>query len=161
MTSEREVRLYIKALSFAIKMEEDSTVFYENASEIVGESNARRIFHELKAEEIRHANILMDFRTRLSATIKLDPENATLGSIMQIEMSSFLLPHELNEGTSIKDALTLAIKREEKAADLFHNLANITANDGLSALYGRLRREEEKHLALLEEVYEKVIGQKD
>ena len=92
MTGEREARLYINALSFAIKMEEDSTVFYENASEIVGDSNVRRIFRELKAEEIRHTNILMDYRKRLSSAIKLDPGDTTLESVMQIDMSGRLLP---------------------------------------------------------------------
>ena len=56
------------------------------------------------------------------------------------------------------DALILAMKREDKAYELYSLLAEISEDDDLSVLFLGLAREEQQHRTKIEKTYQSLFG---
>jgi len=157
LPGEQEIRSYVNSLDIAIEKERDSYTFYEKASETVTNMGVREFFKELKEEEIRHERILTDYRDRITAENRIDPADLSIRNVRDLGISRTLLSLDMDGDTGIQDALIIAMKREEKAVELFHNLSVTTPDAGLKALFEKLREEEIKHLKRIETMYDDVI----
>ena len=157
MPGEQEIQTYVNSLDIAIKKEQESNAFYKKASETVTNIGVREFFRELMEEEIKHEKILTDYRDRLLSEKKVDPSDLSIRNLRDLGISRTLLSLDMDDDTTIQDALIIAMKREEKAVELFHNLALTTPDAGLKALFEKLREEEIKHLKRIESIYDDVI----
>ena len=157
MPGNSEIQAYVNSLDIAIRKEQDSYGFYRKAGETVTNMGVREFFKELMNEEIRHEKILTDYRDRITAEKKIDPTDLSIRNVKDLGISRTLLSLDMDEDTSIQDALIIAMKREEKAVELFHNLAAVTTEEGLRTLFEKLREEEIKHLKRIETMYDDFI----
>ncbi len=121
------------------------------------DTGVREFFKELMEEEIRHEKILTDYRNRLTADSKIDPAALSIQNIRDLGISRTLLSLDMDGDSKIQDALIIAMKREEKAVEMFHNLAVTTPDPGLKGLFEKMREEEIIHLKRIETIYDDVI----
>jgi len=157
LSGNSEIQAYVNSIDIAIKKEQDSYAFYEKAAGTVTNTGVRGFFKELMDEEIRHERILTDYRNKITEEEKVDPTDLSIRNVKELGISRTLLSLDMDEDTTIQDALIIAMKREEKAVELFHNLAAVTTDDGLRTLFEKLREEEIKHLKRIETMYDDVI----
>ena len=151
MTANPEIKVYVNSIDIAIQKEQDSYGFYKQAADTVSNMGVSGFFKELMNEEIRHEKILTDYRGKITAEEKVNPADLSIRNAHELGISRSLLSLDMDSDTTIQDALIIAMKREEKAVDLFHNLALTTNHDGLKQLFEKLREEEIKHLKRIEQ----------
>jgi len=104
-------------VKYAIKQEIESYEFYKDAAKKVKLNNLVEIFEDLARKGLENKEILDEFLD--SGGKKLD-----LSETEDYGVSEILDMPELTTNMKSKDAINLAIKREEKAMDMYQNLYN-------------------------------------
>jgi len=134
---------------FAVDKEREAVAFYEDAANQESYSGARKAFQEFASEERRHQNLLeglLTGETRLS--------DYKFEWIPDIKRSNYIEDMTYEKGMPYPDILRLAMKREEKALQLYRDLYDKTDNEELRKVLNLLRQEEAKHKLALETLYD-------
>jgi rubrerythrin len=134
---------------FAIDREREAIAFYEDASNQETYSGAKKTFKEFANEERKHEALLEGLitgETRLS--------EYKFEWIPDIKRSNYLEDMTYEKGMAYPDILRLAMKREEKALQLYRDLSQKTDNEELLKVLKLLRQEEAKHKLALETLYD-------
>ena len=136
-------------IEFAIDNEVESYEFYRDAAEKVEDNNLKEIFKDLAAEELEHKRFLKEF-------LESDENEIVLNDFTDYNIAETLNTPELDVEMSFKDAISLAIKKEEEAMVMYGVLAE-DSNDGeVKKMFLGLREMEQMHKAELEEIYTNV-----
>lgn len=149
--------MYKHALTVAIEKEQDSYKFYERAKNTVQNPGIKDFFNWLMEEEVRHEDILTNFRDKVLVDEDLHGEELAIAGINDLGIGKYLVLEDIDEDSGYQDALILAMKREEKAVLLFTDLEAATPHPALKELLGKLKEEEIKHLKRLEQKYDEDI----
>jgi rubrerythrin len=149
--------MYKRALTIAIEKEQDSYKFYEKAMNTVQNPGIKGFFKWLMEEEIRHEDILTNFRDKVLVEEELQSQDLAIKGINDLGIGKYLVPEDIDEDSGYQDALILAMKREEKAVLLFTDLEAATPHTQLKELLGKLKEEEVRHLKRLEQKYDEDI----
>ncbi len=112
-----------KLIDFAIEQENAAYAFYKAAAEKVTNPGVKQLFEELAQDENGHANLLEMYR-----------RNKALGSIFKTQVIDYKIAETqdmpaLSTDMKPADAIAIAMKREQQAAELYRSLAK-NANDG-------------------------------
>ncbi len=148
----------LNALSIALKKEEDSFAFYKNAEKTVMFKPLKTLFRDLAKEEVKHKSIIVKEMKKLEGGAK-KVDSLTKSSTAQKDygLSKYLLPQNVKPSMGYQDALIVAMKREEKAVELFDYLRSITTDKKLKDTFKTLYDWEVLHLRMLEEKYDEDI----
>ena len=151
---ENGFKTFAEVIGFAVMREEESHLFYKDLAEKTTDPFLQPLFSEFAKEELKHKERLL---------------NINVGALEQ--MFEKILEKQVDLGIAKKagsvepdpqmafaDALVLAMKREDKAFELYSLLAEICDDDDLSILFLGLAKEEEKHRTKIEETYESLFG---
>lgn len=137
---------------YAMKMELDGKAFYEKLAAECASEGLRNIFTELAYDEQRHYDIFRRMKDQEVIGTVIDStalEGArNLFADMQIDQSS----RELLK--SNLDGYRYAMKAEKESADLYLDAAEKEESEDVKALLLKIAVEEQKHLTILENVYE-------
>ncbi len=134
---------------FAIDKEREAVAFYEDAGKQEEYSGAKKLFEEFANEERKHEALLeglLTGETRLS--------EYKFEWITDIKRSNYLVDMFPEKGMSYPDILRLAMKREEKALQLYEDLSEKADDPELLKVLKVLRQEEAKHKLALETLYD-------
>jgi len=141
----------VDALKLAIERERGANKFYRQAADVAEDPDGKRMFNWLAKEEARH---LAKLRQQLKSVLDnkwLEWKRATA----PIDKTEFPSPSEargtISASAGERDALRQAIKSEQEAIAFYKEAEDSTPDLRGKAMFKSLAREEEGHLALLEE----------
>ena len=141
------------ALEKAIDQEHKSFEAYRQIIEIVKNPSARKLLKELALEELEHKHALE--KALIGEEVALHGEEEKAGPSMNLTI--FVEERPLDENASPQDALAFAIHDEKRAVDFYHQMATQCSGAPMEEVFSRLQKDETKHLARLEETYEKLF----
>jgi len=152
---ENGFKTFAEAIGFAVMREEESHQFYKDLAEKTADPFLQPLFREFAKEELKHKQALLEMDTATLGKMfeKIVEKQKDLGIAKTLENVS------PDPDMAFEDALILAMKREDKAFELYSLLAEISEDDDLSILFLGLAREEEQHRAKIEETYNALFGQ--
>ncbi|MFP3929090.1 MAG: ferritin family protein [Desulfobacteraceae bacterium] len=139
---------------FAIDKEREAIAFYEAASKQEEYSGAKNLFEEFADEERKHEALLQGLLTG-----EVDLADYKFEWISDIKRSNYLVDMSPEKGMSYPDILRLAMKREEKALQLYKDLSEKTDDPELLKILKVLRQEEAKHKLALETLYDDYMAE--
>ena len=143
-------------LDFAIQKELEAAEFYTDISKDEVFSGAGEMFEEFAREERKHQQMLENFKTRgLSASM----EDYKFKWITDIKRSNYVVDLEYHRGMGYNEILLLAMKREEKALQLYNDFLKKADSEESRTLFKVLCQEEAKHKLALETLYDDYMAQ--
>ena len=143
-------------LDFAIEKEREAAEFYSRISGNEALSGARRMFEKFAQEEDKHLQMLEDFKTGgLAAGV----QNYEFKWITDIKRSNYTLDLEYRSGMGYSEILMLAMKREEKALQMYNDLLAQADSEESRTLFKMLCQEEAKHKLALETMYDDYMAE--
>ena len=142
----------VDALKLAIERERGANRFYRQAADIAEDPDGKRMFNWLAKEEARHlAKLRQQLKSVLDNSRWLEWKRVTV----PIDKTEFPSTSEASGTISASagelDALRQAIKSEQEAIAFYKEAEDSTPDLRGKTMFGSLAREEEGHLALLEE----------
>jgi len=130
-------------MRYAIDKEKEAALFYEEASKQEKYAGARETFASFAGEERKHREMLENFTEENIAHYRIE-------KIPDLKRSDYLVDQEYEPGMPYADILRLAMKREEKALNLYRDFAEKTRPRENKKLFQILAQEESKHKLKLE-----------
>jgi len=140
------------ALEKAIEQEGKSFEIYRRALQIVKDPSARKLLKELAAEELEHRHALE--KALVGETVALHGEEEKVGPTMNLTL--FVQEKPLDENATPQDALAFAMHDEKRSVDFYQQMATQCGGAPMEDVFSKLQKDETKHLARLEETYEKL-----
>lgn len=142
----------MNVFDFAMKMELDGKALYEKLAAESAPEGLRKIFSELATDEQKHYDIFKKLKERNSGSAMVDSKALEGARDLFAEMT-------LDQGSRDKlksslDGYRYAMKAEKESADLYLDAAAKEEDAEVKALLLRIAEEEQKHLTILENVYE-------
>lgn len=136
-------------VQFAIEKENEAVDFYENASAQESYSGGKETFLGFAKEEKKHKALLEGF-------LKGDKN---LGDyrfkwVPDMKRSDYMVDLKYKKGMAYPEMLRLAMKREEKALQLYNDLASKSEKSDLVKVFKMLSQEEATHKLKLETIYD-------
>jgi len=139
-------------IDFAVAREKEAVQFYQDLQRMAEFSYKKALFQQFESMERGHVVILEDIRKKDIAHIEV-PEVETL------HISDYLVetPESPPEKLSYQDILILAMKKEQRAHELYTDLAKKHSEPDVVKLFSRLAAEEARHKRAFEEMYDSEI----
>ena len=138
-------------VDFAIEKEIEAAEFYTDLSKEETFSGSARMFEEFSQEERKHQKMLEDFKTQgVAASI----EDYQFKWITDIKRSDYVVDFKYQKGMAYNEILMIAIKREEKALNLYNQFQEQADTETGKNLFKILCQEEAKHKLALETMYD-------
>ncbi|MFH1501546.1 MAG: ferritin family protein [Candidatus Eisenbacteria bacterium] len=143
-------RQFDEVVAFAIEKEQEAVDAYTTASSIVKRAHVRAMLLEFAAQEERHKRKLqgIDLETL---------DGAHIVKIPDLRISDYSDSVEITADMDYQDVLTVAMKREEGAHNLYTILASNTTESALKRVFEMLAQEEAKHKLALEKEYDEHV----
>ena len=136
-------------LEYAIEKEKEAVEFYAGISTQEPFSGTRETFEEFAEEERKHQRLLEGFSADKQRIAEYKYK-----WVPDLKRSDYIVDMEYVKGMHFTDILRLAMKREEKALQLYNELGSKTDNDDFINLFKLLSQEEAKHKLTLETIYD-------
>jgi len=136
-------------IQFAIEKEKEAILFYENASTQEPYSGGKETFLEFAMEEKKHKVLLDGF---LKGDKKLG--DYKFKWVPDMKRSDYMVDLKYEKGMAYPEMLRLAMKREEKALQLYNELASKAEKSEFVKVFKMLSQEEAKHKLKLEAIYD-------
>ncbi|MFO7749817.1 MAG: ferritin family protein [Desulfobacteraceae bacterium] len=143
-------------LDFAIGKEKEAVAFYTNLAEQATRTSLKETFKNFSKEEEKHVALFSDL-----AGDKEKIDSYEFKKITDLKISDYMVETEYKEGMPMPEILRVAMKREEKAAKLYSDLAEKTDNADAKKLFNILVQEESKHKLALESMYDDYLADQD
>jgi len=142
----------VDALKLAIERERGANKVYRQVADMTEDLNGKRAFKWLAKEELRHlAKLRQQLKSVLDNNRWLEWKRMTT----PVKRTEFPSPSEVSGTVKVSagehDALRKAIESEREAIAFYHEAEDSTPDLHGKAMFKALAREEEGHLALLEE----------
>lgn len=138
------------AVEMAIEMEEQGFRNYLAAIRKVTNKGAREILRENAMDELAHKNMLE--KALLDGCMQ--GGGAMEQTIPTMHLDYVLKKQELGPDSGVREALIYAIHLEKEAVDFYSRVATGCTGAPMGKLFDQLRKEESKHLQVLEDMYE-------
>ena len=151
---ENGFKTFAEVISFAVMREEASHEFYKDLAQKTDDPFLKPLFSEFAKDEEHHKQVLLGLDAgaldQMLEKIVAKQEDLGIARNMEMVEPDPLMP--------FGDALILAMKREDRAFELYSFLAEICEDDDLSILFLGLAKEEEQHRAKIEKTYQSLFG---
>jgi rubrerythrin len=137
-------------INFAIEKEEKAMDFYQKCADRAKNQGIKKFFLEMAEEEKRHRDLLKGLNPSGLGDIKLE-------KVEDLRISDYLIDVQFREDLTYQEALTLAMKKEEKAHAFYSGWKNKCMHESTGRLFAMLATEEMKHKRKIETVYDEEI----
>jgi len=134
-------------INFAIEQEIEAAAFYENLAGKVKNPVMKDAVLLMADEERKHHRILSNLTPKQVSTF-------TEPAIEDFKISEYMIDPPVTEDIKYADLLLLAMKREEKAHQMYADLEARAADEATKKVFALLKTEELKHKRKLEGEYE-------
>jgi rubrerythrin len=137
-------------VSFAIEKEEKAMEFYQNCADRAKNPGIKKFFQEMVEEEKRHRDMLVALNPASLGDLKLD-------KVEDLRISDYLVDVKFTGDVTYQEALTIAMKREEKAHAFYSAWKTKCMHEKTAKLFELLAGEEMKHKRRIEILYDDEI----
>ncbi len=137
-------------VNFAIEKEEKAMEFYQMCSTRATNPGIKKFFSEMVQEEQRHRDLLKDLNPAGLADSKLE-------KVEDLRISDYLVDVQFRNDLTYQEALTIAMKKEEKAHAFYAGWKNKCMHEKTAKLFEMLAVEEMKHKRKIETLYDEEI----
>lgn len=137
---------YKKIISDAIIKEEESYLFYTDVAKESKDKNISSIFENLAKDELSHKALLEGYLSDSAKSFKFD-------TTADYKIAESLDTPNLSIDMKPADAITLAMKKEEDAMNLYTEFANLSTDEEQKKVFLNLARMEQGHKTKLEDLY--------
>ncbi len=137
-------------IEFAIKREEEAIKAYGDIAGIAKAPGLKKLLLDLQEEERNHKKLLQDITEE-------KVESLEIKEVADMKISDYLVEEPPSADMNFQDLLILAAKKEQKAVDLYSDLARKVSEVELKKLFEFLIQQEKSHKLKLEEEYEKHV----
>ena len=142
--------LFDEIVQFAIDGEQEAVDAYTTASEIVTRANVKNMLLGLARQEQMHKERLESIdRERVSET--------AIVNVPDLRIADFMDDVTITADMDYQDILAVAMKREERAHNLYSTLASNTDDAELKKVFEVLAQEEAGHKLALEKEYDEHV----
>jgi rubrerythrin len=139
-------------INFAVEREREAQRFYDEAAEKAKWPHIKNMLMELKAQEEGHERHLLNLKLPKLQAAHIDP-------VPDLRLSDYMVEMDYSPEMDFQDIMVLAMKREEKAAKLYGELASTCTDPQVCKLFEMMSEEEKRHKFNLEKEYEETILQ--
>jgi rubrerythrin len=143
-------------IEFAIEKEKEAAEFYEGVSKMESMSGSQQMFKDFAKEERKHQKLLENIEKK---GIKDSVGDYQFKWIVDIKRSDYVVDLEYKKGMVYDEILLLAMKREEKALQLYNDLLKEAETEDGKNLFKMLCQEEAKHKLALETMYDDYMAE--
>lgn len=141
-------------INFAIEREEEAIRGYGNMIDMAKMPGLKKLLKELQEEERNHKKLLKDLT---EGKVELyEPTDVT-----DLKISDYLEEEPLNTDMDFQQLLIFAAKKEQKAVELYSDLAKKSKAEEPRKLFEFLEGQEKSHKLKLETEYDKHILEED
>ena len=145
-----EKDLFVEIIQFAIDGEQEAVDAYTTASEMVTGANVKEMLLGLARQEQMHKKKLESIdRERVADT--------AIVNVPDLRIADFMDDVTVTADMGYQDILMVAMKREEKAHNLYTTLASNTDDAELRKVFELLAQEEAGHKLALEKEYDEHV----
>ena len=141
-------------LRFAVRREEKAAHLYGELAERSTALDAKALFHELQAEEVKHTALLEEIASGQSEVMVLHP-------VPDLKISDYLVDEPISAESHFQEILIFAAKKEAHALALYSVLQDHAVNPEHRRLFEFLAQEEKRHKLRLEQEYERHVLEED
>lgn len=142
------------AINFAITREEEAIQGYGNLIDLAKNPGVTKLLQELQEEERNHKKLLQNIT-------KEKIESLAVTDVIDLKISDYLVEEPPSEDMNFQDLLIHAAKKEQKAVELYSNLANKFKEGDLKKLFEFLIEQEKSHKLKLETEYDSHVLEDD
>jgi rubrerythrin len=137
-------------VQFAIDGEQEAVDAYTTASEIVTRGNVKAMLLDLARQEEMHKRKLESIdRERVADT--------AIVSVPDLKIADFMDDVTISADMDYQDILVVAMKREQRAHNLYSTLASNADDEELRKVFELLAQEEAGHKLALEKEYDEHV----
>ncbi len=142
--------LFDEIIRFAIDGEQEAVDAYTTASEMVTRVNVKEMLLDLARQEQVH-------KKKLESIDRERVADAAIVNVPDLRIADFMDDVTITADMGYQDILTVAMKREEKAHNLYTTLASNTEDAELRKVFELLAQEEAGHKLALEKEYDEHV----
>lgn len=142
--------LFDEIIRFAIDGEQEAVDAYTTASEMVTRVNVKEMLLDLARQEQMH-------KKKLESIDRERVADAAIVNVPDLRIADFMDDVTITADMGYQDILTVAMKREEKAHNLYTTLASNTEDAELRKVFELLAQEEAGHKLALEKEYDEHV----
>jgi len=142
--------LFDEIIRFAIDGEQEAVDAYTTASEMVSRVNVKEMLLDLAGQEQMH-------KKRLESIDRERVADTAIVNVPDLRIADFMDDTTITADMDYQDILAVAMKREEKAHNLYTALASNTDDAELRKVFELLAREEAGHKLALEKEYDEHV----
>jgi rubrerythrin len=133
-------------ISFAIEGEIEAYTYYGTVAEKIEDPALKKIFSELAGDELSH-------RKLLEGIIARGPESLHMDESHDYKIADTLESPPLSVNLKPIDGITLAIRKELDAMQMYTQLAQVAGDSEEKKMFLELAKMEKGHKARLEDIY--------
>ncbi len=137
---------YRDILTMAVENEVEAHEFYKAAASKVADKNLKKTFEDLAKEETKHKVLLQGY-------LKNDLKTMKFKDNKDFQVSETVEEKTLTTDMSFKDAIALAMKKEEEAMNMYRQFAEASEDDKQRETFEELVKMEQQHKTRLEDIY--------
>ena len=141
-------------INFAIKREEEAIHGYGSMIDLAKTPGIKRLLQELQEEERNHKKLLQELTE--GKVEFYEPTN-----FIDLKISDYLEEEPLDADIDFQQLLIFAAKKEQKAVELYSDLAKKSKAEELRKLFEFLVEQEKSHKLKLETEYDKHVLRED
>jgi len=145
-----EKQNFDEIVQFAIDSEQEAVDAYTTASEIVTRKSVKDMLLGLARQEEMH-------KRKLQSIDRERVESAAIVEVPDLKIADYTDDVTVTPNMGYQDILVVAMKREEKAHNLYTTLASNTGDPVLKKLFELLAQEEAGHKLALEKEYDEHV----
>lgn len=139
-------------IDFAIDREKDAVQFYRDLQKDSSFAPNKEYYKKLEVMEQGHAQTLEEIRNNV-----FSKEDITIPKVENLHISDYLVEPAVDRKMTYQEILVLAMKREERAFELYSKLAEESDDADIKKLFLKLAGEEAKHKNHFEKIYDKEV----
>ncbi len=143
-------------LKFALEREKDAVRFYSDLAKEATQDSLKKTFELFAKEEGKHIALISDISGNKE---KID--SYQFEKIPDLKISNFMQEIDYQSGMPMSEILRLAMKREEKAVNLYTMMADQTSDEEVKKVMLILVQEEAKHKYELEKLYDDYLAESE
>jgi rubrerythrin len=136
-----------EVINFAIEREKEAVKFYQELQSEVRFEAQKEMLKELEQMEKGHITVLENIRKRGYNKIEVP-------DMVDLHISNYIVDVEPSENMTYQDILIIAMKREERAQELYLDLASRFPGTELEVLFNKIASEEAGHKLKFETLYD-------
>lgn len=152
-----EFQNYQAIVDFAIEKEIEAARFYEEAAASESREETRQMFLDFAGEEKKHQYLLQHLDCKGECAVVT--QDYQFKWIRDLKRSDLMVDIIWHENMSYRDILILAMKREEKALQLYNELLRCSETETTRNIFKILCQEEARHKLGLEKLFDEYMAQ--